>query len=100
MSLLQVENLNIDFTSTLGKIRAVDNFNIRIEHGSFHGVVGESGAGKSLAVLAIMNLVRENSVISADHFSLEGQDLLTMKESSKRKLIYQTGAQYCNNNYR
>ncbi len=90
MSLLQLENLNIDFNSTPGKIRAVDNFNIRIEHGSFHGIVGESGAGKSLAVLAIMNLVRENSEISADHFSLEGQDLLTMNESSRHKLIYQT----------
>ncbi len=90
MSLLQVENLNIDFDSTLGNVRAVDNFNIRIEHGAIHGIVGESGAGKSLTVLAIMNLVRENSQISADHFSLEGQDLLTMNEHSRRKLIYQT----------
>jgi len=90
MSLLQLENLNINFKSTMGKVCAVDNFNIRIEHGSFHGIVGESGAGKSLAVLAIMNLVRENSEISADHFTLEGQDLLTMKESSRNKLIYQT----------
>jgi len=90
MSLLQVENLCIDFNTTLGKIRAVDNFNIRIEHGAFHGIVGESGAGKSLAVLAIMGLVKENSVISADHLSLEGQDLLTMNETSRRKLVYQS----------
>ncbi|PCJ48152.1 MAG: dipeptide ABC transporter ATP-binding protein DppD [Gammaproteobacteria bacterium] len=89
MSLLQVENLCIDFETTFGRIRAVDNFNIRIEHGAFHGIVGESGAGKSLAVLAIMGLVRENSVISADHLSLEGQDLLTMNETSRRKLVYQ-----------
>ncbi|MFT5452203.1 MAG: dipeptide transport system ATP-binding protein [Enterobacterales bacterium] len=89
MSLLQVENLCIDFVTNFGKIRAVDNFNIRIEHGTFHGIVGESGAGKSLAVLAIMGLVRENSVIKADHLSLEGQDLLTMNETSRRKLVYQ-----------
>ena len=89
MTLLQVENLNIDFITTLGKIRAVENFNIRIEHGDFHAIVGESGAGKSLAVLAIMGLVKENSVISADHLSLEGQNLLNMKETSRRKLIYQ-----------
>ena len=89
MSLLQVENLCIDFNTRLGNIRAVDNFNIRIEHGQFHGIIGESGAGKSLAVLAILGLVRENSVISADHLSLEGQDLLTMKESTRHKLVYQ-----------
>jgi len=89
MSLLQVENLCIDFNTTIGTIRAVDNFNIRIEHGAFHGIIGESGAGKSLAVLAIMGLVKENSVISADHLSLEGQDLLTMNETSRRKLVYQ-----------
>ena len=89
MSLLLVENLCIDFNTALGKIRAVDNFNIRIEHGQFHGIIGESGAGKSLAVLAILGLVRENSVISADHLSLEGQDLLTMKEKTRRKLVYQ-----------
>ncbi|RLA04422.1 MAG: dipeptide ABC transporter ATP-binding protein DppD, partial [Gammaproteobacteria bacterium] len=89
MSLLQVENLCVDFNTTIGKIRAVDNFNIRIEHGAFHGIIGESGAGKSLVALAIMGLVRENSVISADHLSLEGQDLLTMNETSRRKLVYQ-----------
>ncbi|MCP3674811.1 MAG: ABC transporter ATP-binding protein [Gammaproteobacteria bacterium] len=90
MSLLHVENLSIDFNTTVGKIRAVDNFNIRVGHGTFHGIVGESGAGKSLAALAIMGLVRENSVISSDHLSLEGQDLLTMKESSRHKLVYQS----------
>ena len=90
MALLLVENLNIDFITTLGKIRAVEDFNIRIELGNFHGIVGESGAGKSLAVLAIMGLVRENSVISADHLSIEGQDLLKMNETSRRKLIYQS----------
>jgi len=90
MPLLQVENLNVDFITTVGKIRAVENFNIRIEHGDFHAIVGESGAGKSLAVLAIMGLVRENTVISADHLSLDNQDLLTMNETSRRKLTYQT----------
>lgn len=90
MSLLHVENLCIDFITTLGKIRAVDNFNIRIEHGGFHGIIGESGAGKSLAVLAIMGLVKENSVISADHLTIEGQDLLTMNQTTRRKLVYQT----------
>lgn len=89
MSLLQVENLSIDFDTNMGKIRAVDKFNIRIEHGTFHGIVGESGAGKSLAVLAIMGLVKENSIISADHLSLEGQDLLSMKAATRRKLVHQ-----------
>jgi len=89
MSLLQVENLCIDFETSEGLVRAVDNFNLRIDHGSFHGIIGESGAGKSLAVLAIMGLVKENSIISADHLSLEGQDLLTMKDQTRRKLVYQ-----------
>ncbi len=89
MSLLQVENLCIDFESSGGLVRAVENFNIRIDHGSFHGIIGESGAGKSLAVLAIMGLIKENSIISADHLSLEGQDLLTMNENTRRKLVYQ-----------
>jgi len=89
MSLLQVENLCIDFETSQGLVRAVDNFNLRIEHGSFQGIIGESGAGKSLAVLAIMGLVKENSIISADHLSLEGQDLLTMNEQTRRRLVYQ-----------
>ena len=90
MALLITENLNIDFLTTLGSFRAVDNFNIRIEHGQCHGIVGESGAGKSLAVQAIMGLIRENSSISCDHLSLEGQDLLGMKRTARNRLVYQS----------
>jgi len=89
MSLLQVENLCVDFQTSSGLVRAVDNFNLRIDHGSFHGIIGESGAGKSLAVLAIMGLIKENSIISADHLSLEGQDLLSMNAQTRRRLVYQ-----------
>jgi dipeptide transport system ATP-binding protein len=50
------------------------------------GVVGESGAGKSLAMLAVMGLVRYPGRVSADRLSFQGRDLLTLSDRERRRL--------------
>lgn len=43
MALLEVKNLGISF----GGLRAVDEFNVKIEKGSLYGLIGPNGAGKT-----------------------------------------------------
>ena len=89
MALLQVDNLTVEFTIPGGKVKALDNFTPRVEAGSYHGIIGESGSGKSIAMLAIMGLLPSNASISADQLALKGQNILEMSNRERRKTLYQ-----------
>ena len=54
MSLLEVKNLVVEFPSRRGTLRALDDISFSIAPGEILGVVGESGAGKSLTGAAII----------------------------------------------
>jgi ABC-type dipeptide/oligopeptide/nickel transport system ATPase component len=58
--LLHVENLNVRFTGAHGEVSAVSNFSVSVAPGECVAIVGESGAGKSQAFLAIMGLLAAN----------------------------------------
>ena len=55
--LLKVENLRIEFPTRRGTLVAVDDISFHIDEGEVLGVVGESGAGKSLTGAAIIGLL-------------------------------------------
>ena len=54
MSLLEVKNLVVEFPGRRGTLRALDDISFSIAPGEILGVVGESGAGKSLTGAAII----------------------------------------------
>jgi oligopeptide/dipeptide ABC transporter ATP-binding protein len=86
MSLLEIENLSVEFPTARGMVRAVDGVSLTLSEGEVLGVVGESGAGKSLAMLAVMGLVPYPGRVSADRLSFQGRDLLTLSERERRRL--------------
>ncbi len=55
--LLQVQNIEVRFHTTLGIVRALNGVSFNIPRGQVLGVVGESGSGKSVTGLSIMQLV-------------------------------------------
>ena len=55
--LLEVDNLRTRFYTEEGTVKAVDGLSYRIESGEKFGIVGESGAGKSVASLSLMRLI-------------------------------------------
>jgi len=59
-SVLQLEGLNVRFTTPDGAVAAVQDLSLSVDRGECVGVVGESGAGKSQAFLAIMGLLASN----------------------------------------
>ena len=73
--LLSVENLNVAFPSELGVVRAVRGLSFAVEPGEVLGLVGESGAGKSVTALALMGLLPSGTVVEGS-VRLRGRELL------------------------
>ena len=82
MALLEVEHLRIEFPTRRGVLVAVDDVSFAIEEGEVLGVVGESGAGKSLTGMAIIGLLEPQGRIAAGEIRLGGQriDLLPYEQ--------------------
>ena len=72
MSLLEVKNLVVEFPGRHGTLRALDDISFSIAPGEILGVVGESGAGKSLTGAAIIGLLEAPGRIASGEIWLEG----------------------------
>ncbi|AIQ10833.1 ABC transporter ATP-binding protein [Paenibacillus durus] len=82
--LLEVSGLRTEFKTSGGMIRAVDGVDLRIKKGETLGIVGESGCGKSITSLSIMQLLPlKIGRISAGEIRFEGRDLL---KASRREM--------------
>src|SRR5450759_3618865 len=73
MSLLQVKNLVVEFPHRHGTLRALDDISFDIAPGEILGVVGESGAGKSITGAAIIGLLEPPGRIASGQILLEGE---------------------------
>jgi peptide/nickel transport system ATP-binding protein len=72
---LQLEDLNVRFSTPEGEVAAVQDLSLAVNRGECLGVVGESGAGKSQAFLAVMGLLASNGRVSG-HATFDGMDLI------------------------
>ncbi len=73
MSLLEVENLVVEFPGRRGTLRALDDVSFSIAPGEILGVVGESGAGKSLTGAAIIGLLEPPGRVAGGRILLQGE---------------------------
>jgi dipeptide transport system ATP-binding protein len=87
MAAVDIENLVVEFPSSVGPLRAVDGVSLTLDQGEILGIVGESGSGKSVAMLAVMGLVPYPGEVSADRLLVGGRDLLTASDAARRKLV-------------
>ncbi len=87
MSLLEIRNLVVEFTTQRGVFRAVDGLDLTLDTGSILGIVGESGSGKSVAMLAVMGLIAWPGSVRADAMRFSGIDLLHLTPRQRRRLI-------------
>ena len=86
MELLEIAGLSTSFTTRSGVIKAVDNVSFSLRKGRVLGLVGESGCGKTMTALSILNLVPPPGRITAGKIVFEGRDLLTLSEPEMRKV--------------
>jgi len=84
MSLLQVKDLVVEFPGRHGTLRALDRISFDIAPGEILGVVGESGAGKSLTGAAIIGLLEPPGRIASGQILLEGQRIDKLSHDQMR----------------
>ncbi len=77
--LLQVRDLRITLQTPLGPAEAVRGISFDLARGETLGIVGESGCGKSITVMALMGLLPANARVSGS-IRLDGQELLGLPE--------------------
>ncbi|NVO99079.1 ATP-binding cassette domain-containing protein, partial [Photobacterium damselae subsp. damselae] len=85
MSLLDVKDLRVEFTTQDGIVTAVNDLNFSLNQGETLGIVGESGSGKSQTVFAIMGLLAKNGKISG-RAEFEGRNILNLPERELNKI--------------
>src|SRR5262245_40377581 len=83
---LDVRGLTVEFATRRGTLRAVHDVSFTIGRGESVAIIGESGSGKTTTGLAILRLVRPPGCIAAGSVSLNGTDLLDLKDEELRKL--------------
>lgn len=86
MSLLQVKNLIVEFPTRRGTLRALDDISFDIAPGEILGVVGESGAGKSLTGASIIGLLEPPGRIASGEVLLEGQRIDNLPQEQMRRI--------------
>ena len=79
-SLLSVENLQVQFQTKKGINTAVDGVSFSVEKGRILGIVGESGCGKSVTSMSILQLLGSNARISGGSIKLDGKELIGLPE--------------------
>lgn len=89
-NLLEIRDLNIDFRTDEGLLRAVNNVSLDIRPGEVMGLVGESGSGKSVTAKSIMRLSPPNAIIqqpSQIKLHHDGQDINVLKLRGRDKRL-------------
>ncbi|WP_235937146.1 ATP-binding cassette domain-containing protein [Vreelandella azerica] len=86
MALLEVNQLDVRFALRQGDVHALRDVNLTLERGERLGIVGESGAGKSVAAFSLLNLIAKPGYIAGGSINFDGKPLNTMSERALRKV--------------
>jgi peptide/nickel transport system ATP-binding protein len=84
--LLEVRNLRVEFNTRRGTLVAIDDVSFDIAHGEVLGVVGESGAGKSITGMAIIGLLERPGRIAGGEILLNGSRIDNLPPEDMRKI--------------
>lgn len=81
--MLQIDHVSIEFPVKNGSIRPVDNVCLTVGEGTRHIIIGETGSGKSVLLMAVLGL--SGGAVSGS-IRLDGKELLTLSEKEFSRL--------------
>lgn len=85
--LLEIKDLTVQYVTVDGTVHAVENLSLSLEEGKTLGLVGETGAGKTTTVKAVMQILPDPPAkIRGGEIFFEGEDLLKKNKKAMRKI--------------
>lgn len=86
MGILDVKNLNLGFETEAGFKQALYDVSFSLEKGKIQALVGESGCGKTISAMSILQLLPKTAKITEGEIIFNGTDLLKMKQKDLEKI--------------
>jgi peptide/nickel transport system ATP-binding protein len=83
---VKIEDLAVAYKVRGGEVEAVQNVSFDIRRGESHGIVGESGCGKSTVAWAIVNFLGQNGYVKRGSMKFQGQELVGKSSEELRRL--------------
>ena len=87
MTVLDIQNLQLQMALTHGKTPILRGVNLSIESGETCGLVGESGAGKTMVAKALLGILPKRVRDVRGKLLFRGQDLLALSPRHHRRLL-------------
>jgi peptide/nickel transport system ATP-binding protein len=84
--ILSVRNLEVDYRTKTGTVRAVDGVSLELRRGDVLALVGESGSGKSTTVSAMLGILPPTAQIRAERVEFNGVDLVGLSAQGWRRI--------------
>jgi len=84
--LLEITDLRTEIRLKQGIVHAVDGVSIHVELGETLGIVGESGCGKTMTALSIMNLLPTGGSVVSGSIKLNGQEISNLSDDDMRQI--------------
>jgi peptide/nickel transport system ATP-binding protein len=84
--LLDIQNLEVKFALRTGDITAIDGVDLTLDKGETLGLVGESGAGKSVTGFSIINLISKPGYISKGKIFFDGEEISAFSDEKMRQI--------------
>ena len=85
--LLRIEDLAVGYPQPDGSVtRVVDNVSLDVRRGEVHGLIGESGSGKTQTAWSILRLLPAGGEILAGSIRLDGEDLAAVSSAQMRDI--------------
>ena len=84
--LLEVQDLKVKFALRFGDLTAIDGASFTLDKGERLGIVGESGAGKSVTGFAIINLLSKPGFIAGGKILFNGEEISAFPEKKMRSI--------------
>ena len=86
MNILEIKNLGLSFKSGDKKYKALYGVNLNLEKGTTLAIVGESGCGKIVTAMSVLNLLAPNAEITSGEILYKGKDLLRLSDKEMQKI--------------
>jgi peptide/nickel transport system ATP-binding protein len=84
-TLMELEDLVVDYLDADRRVRAVDHVSLAIRAGEIVGLAGESGCGKTTAGNAILQILRPPAQVTSGRILFRGTDLTTLRRDQVRR---------------